>query len=106
MLRISVIDSSDRSARLRLEGRLVGPWVRELRKSCESVLSRGGRLTLDLEGLSFIDREGITLLRTLKGNQVNLANGSPFVAELLKGGTSVPSRSARPARSSRREATR
>jgi hypothetical protein len=100
MLRISVIDSSDKAARLRLEGRLVGPWVGELRKSCESLLSRGGRLTLDLEGVSFIDREGITLLRSLNGIQVNLANASPFVAELLKNGT------ARPTRRARREATR
>jgi ABC-type transporter Mla MlaB component len=69
---------------LRLEGQIVGPWVEELRNSCERVLTQGKRLTLDFADLSFVDREGIALLRALAERRVEFANCSRFVAELLK----------------------
>lgn len=87
MLRISTIEkpgerSGERPGReiaLRLEGRLIGPWVSELRESCERVLARDGRLTLDLAGVSFIDADGVALVQNLMG-QVPVTNCSPFVA--------------------------
>ena len=84
MLRISFIESADHSVELRLEGRVVGPWIKELRRACEGVLTQGKRLTLDFADLSFVDNEGIALLRTLAERRVTLANCSRFVAELLK----------------------
>ena len=84
MLKISNIESADHSVALRLEGQLVGPWIEELRNSCERVLIQGKQLTLDLAGLSFVDREGIALLRALAERRVAFANCSRFVAELLK----------------------
>jgi ABC-type transporter Mla MlaB component len=84
MLRISFIESADHSVALRLEGQIVGPWVEELRNSCERVLTQGKRLTLDFADLSFVDREGIALLRALAERRVEFANCSRFVAELLK----------------------
>ena len=83
MLKIVLIeDKSDRI--LRLEGRVIGPWVDELRRSCEPVLASGARLTLDLFEVSFIDRDGIDLFRSLREREVALTNCSPFVAEQLK----------------------
>lgn len=67
---------------LRLEGRVIGPWVDELRRACEPL---GGRaLTLDLAGVSFVDRRGVELLRTLGAGDVAIIRCSPFVAEQLK----------------------
>ena len=48
MLRISIFDDSEQSIRLVLEGRLVGPWVHELRKQSEQALSKAKNVTLDL----------------------------------------------------------
>ena len=67
-----------------LEGRLIGPWVDELRRSCEQALSSTGKLTLDLGMVSFIDREGIVLLRSLAQRRARLSRCSPFVAEQLR----------------------
>jgi hypothetical protein len=39
----------------------------------------GRELTVDLAGLSFIDREGVALLRTLKLAGVELINCSPLL---------------------------
>lgn len=85
MLRITVVEASSESARLRVEGRLVGRWVEELRKSCDvQALSDGIRLTLDLVDVSFVDPTGIELLKELRSRCVTLLSPSPFVTEQLK----------------------
>ena len=84
MLRISVEESSGQNTTLYLEGHLVGPWVEELRLSCETVLDENKRLTLDLTAVSFVDRDGITLLRRLKTREVEVSKCSPFLAHQLK----------------------
>lgn len=85
MLRISVVESSHDAVTLRLDGRVTGRWIEEIRRSCEEALSGGARLTLDLTGVSFIHSDGIALLRSLAGRHVTLTSPSPFVAEQLKG---------------------
>jgi len=86
MLRID----EDRTARpggvvLRLEGKLVGNWVSELRRAAASALDRGvGGLTLDLGGLSFADHAGTALLGELAADGVSLTNCSPFAAAQLR----------------------
>jgi anti-anti-sigma regulatory factor len=84
MLRISFTESADHSVVLRLEGQVAGPWVEELRTSCERILTEGRQVTLDLTYVSFVDDDGIVLFRALAGRCVGLTNGSPFVVELLK----------------------
>jgi ABC-type transporter Mla MlaB component len=69
---------------LRLSGRVVGRWVLELRRACDSLLLPGQRLTLDLSDVSFIDGEGVALLRDLTARRVALANCSLFASEQLR----------------------
>ena len=71
---------------LELAGRVVGPWVDELNRSCERVLGVGETLSVDLGGVSFVDRAGVELLLRLRGRRVSLVNCPPFVAEQLKAG--------------------
>ena len=85
MLRITVLESSSKAVRLRVEGRVTGRWVNELRISCNAhALSDGVRLTLDLADVSFIDAAGIELLKELRTRCVTLLSPSAFVAEQLK----------------------
>ena len=85
MLKIVVVETGD-AARLRIEGEVIGPWVDEVRRSCESALARGAALTLDLTDVSFVDRDGAGLLRSLVRRGAVLLNGSVFVDEQLKAG--------------------
>ena len=85
MLKIERIETAGQTPTLRVEGRVIGPWVEELRRSCEPVLATGARLTLDLGDVSFVDADGVALIRSLRQRQVALSNCSPFVAEQLKG---------------------
>ncbi len=83
MLRISESVSSDGITTFRLEGQLSGPLVEEARRSCDFP-GNGHQLNLDLEELSFVDREGIALLNTLAKRGVGLTNCSQFLKERLK----------------------
>lgn len=85
MLRISIVQSSTQAVTLRVEGELRGRWVAELGRACEEALSRDTPLSLDLAGVSFIDAEGINLIRALKERHVVVANSSSFVAEQIGG---------------------
>ncbi len=90
MLRVSESRSSEGVTTLRLEGRLSGPWVEEARRSFEFYTGNIRRLNLDLKELSFVDREGITLLNTLAKRGVGLTNCSQFLKERLKEFDHVP----------------
>lgn len=86
MIRIAFVDGPGRAVTMRVEGRLVGPWVTELRRSCEQAFDDGRRLILDLADVSFVDDEGLALLRSLRENRMALTNCSPFLSEQLRGG--------------------
>jgi anti-anti-sigma regulatory factor len=66
-------------ARLRLDGRLSGPWVEELRRTCEAVLQGRSVLVVDCNGLVFADAAGLELLRSLRDRDVVLLNCSAFL---------------------------
>lgn len=84
MLKISRIGTADHSVTLKLEGRVVGEWVGELRRICELVLGERCQLKLDLADVSFADASGVSLLSGFKSRDVVLQNCSPFVQEQLK----------------------
>jgi len=85
VLRIEVFQEKGTTTTLGLAGRIVGPWVDELSRSCERVLAVGGTLSVDLGQVSFVDRDGVRFLKRLRARDVALVNCSPFVAEQLKG---------------------
>lgn len=89
MLRISNIHSGGNEATLRLEGQISGPWTEELSAACEHRLAAGQRLTLDLAGVSLIDRPALALLATLGGRAVTLTHCSPFHEEQLRQAAAV-----------------
>jgi|SRR6516225_2924754 len=85
MLRITIVESSREAVRLRVEGRVTGGWVEELRRACElHALCDEVRLTLDLADVSFVDSAAVELLKELRGRCVTLLSPSSFVAEQLK----------------------
>lgn len=84
MLKITRVASLSQEITLQLDGRVTGQWIALLRESAESVLAEGLRLTLDWENISFIDCEGLALIRSLMGRGVRQVNAPLFVAEQIK----------------------
>jgi|SRR5215469_11918739 len=64
---------------LRVEGRLAGAWVGELRQVCE----RHRPWRLDLRGLQTADADGLTLLRQLAHDGIALEHLSGYLAAIL-----------------------
>jgi anti-anti-sigma regulatory factor len=84
MLRIVAFAKPEDGATLSLEGRVIGPWVNELRQSCEQILATGTPLTLDLAEVAFVERDGVRLLKSLVDGGVAVVNCPAFVCEQLK----------------------
>jgi len=84
VLKISVISDSDQAICFRLEGRLAGPWVEELRKLSEQSLAQEKTLSLDLEGVWSVDRRGMALLRDLETRNVSHLSCSLFLKRQLE----------------------
>jgi ABC-type transporter Mla MlaB component len=85
MLKISQAGNGNHSVTLKLEGRVVGPWVGELRQVGETLLTEGRSLKLDLADVTFADASGVAVLSSFKSRGVTFTNCSPFVVEQLKG---------------------
>ena len=83
MLRITHARGHDSISTLRLEGKLLGPWVAELARTCDELPCSPDRLRLDLSTVTFVDGPGVALLRDLLGRGATLAACSGLVAELL-----------------------
>jgi hypothetical protein len=84
MLKITTAALSEQETRLRLDGRVAGQWVGLLRDSAEAALAEGLKLTIDLQNISFIDCEGIVLLKTLIERGVIPINAPLFVTEQIR----------------------
>src|SRR6516162_7761860 len=69
---------------LKLEGRIVGPWVTELERAATRILDKGCNLQLDLADVSYVDRAGVMLMKEFKRRGIVLEGCSPFVAEELR----------------------
>lgn len=66
LLKIS-INEDEETATLKLEGKLVGPWVSELERvwlSKEQYLATK-KLFLDMRGTTYVDEDGIKMLRKI-----------------------------------------
>jgi hypothetical protein len=84
MLKISQIGTQNHCISLKLEGRVVGPWVEELRRICEPLLIGESCVILDLTDVSYADSEGVATLNSFKSSGVELANCSPFLEQQIK----------------------
>ena len=85
MLRITVVESNASAVTLRVEGRITGPWVEELRATCNvHSCPDPVHLCLELENVSFADDAGVACLNELRERGVALSHASPFLTELFK----------------------
>ena len=87
MLKISITEAAGELITLQLDGQVSGRWVELLQKTCEPQLKNGARVTIDLKNVSFVDRDGIALLKSLADRRVEILNALPFIAEQIRTAT-------------------
>jgi anti-anti-sigma regulatory factor len=84
MLRIYIHDEVPVTSFV-LEGKLVGPWVKELKKGWESALAANpSRMMLvDLADVSFIDSKGQALLARMRQKGVRLLSTGVLINAIV-----------------------
>jgi ABC-type transporter Mla MlaB component len=82
MLKITRI-GGDADQTLKLEGKLLEPWVGEVLRAVAELNGHSSRIRLDLSAVSFVDSAGTELLRDLIRRGIVIAACSAFVAELM-----------------------
>lgn len=92
MLRISGPEVTADQTKLRLDGKLIGDWVSELRLLCEAILKKGQQIEIDCSGVCFIDNDGIALMQMLQGKGVVLVECSRFIELQLRTKPTQPQR--------------
>jgi hypothetical protein len=82
MLRISRLESNDGTAAIKIEGKLLAPWLEEVHRLFPAEANELA-FRLDLSDLSYADAAGTRLLKRLLALGVEIRSCSPYVAELL-----------------------
>jgi anti-anti-sigma regulatory factor len=82
MLRITAILLVDHVT-LKLEGKLLDAWCDELERAADDARATSGDVRLDLHDVTFIDRSGASLVKSLVARGFTISRCSNFVAELL-----------------------
>ena len=83
MLRITHVEEPNATLTLKLEGKLLKPWLDELLHACDAHASSCNGICLDLSALTFVDIAGANLLRELIQRGIKISACSGYVAELL-----------------------
>jgi anti-anti-sigma regulatory factor len=84
MLKISTIESTKELVKIRIDGQIGGEGVKLMQKTCTDHLVQGLKLSVDLQNVSFVDREGIVVLRKLQQHQVEFLNTPLFITEQIR----------------------
>jgi ABC-type transporter Mla MlaB component len=66
-----------------LEGKLLQPWVDEVRHSIDTARAVG-QVRLNLAQLQFADESGLILLQSLPGEQIELVEVPPLITALMR----------------------
>ncbi len=84
MLRITVITQSELTV-LKVEGKLAGPWVAELERCWQMVISgtHQERLLIDLTEVAFVDSAGKELIRKICGQGADVAVTGPLMTSIV-----------------------
>jgi anti-anti-sigma regulatory factor len=85
MLRITLLDEPEQVT-LKLEGCLIGVWVKETETAWRSaqLASAGRPLVLDMRAVDRIDQAGVYLLALLRQRGVRLVASGTAMAEIVR----------------------
>jgi len=86
MLRITPIRKDRGTVTLKLEGKIHADWAGLLEQECLRLVHQQEQVLLDFSGVSYVDPDGIQVVRELPNGHIHIINCPRFIAELLDRG--------------------
>jgi anti-anti-sigma regulatory factor len=83
MFKLTIDRDCGRDLTLRLEGRLAAAWVDDFAAALSEALRKASDVTLNLDGLTFVDDRGVAVIREAIDRGARLAGGSQFIGALI-----------------------
>jgi anti-anti-sigma factor len=83
VFKVTTVQQRRNRVTLRLEGRLAAAWVPEFDRAVAAAVSEYSHVTLDLDGLSFVDADGVAVIRSAVDRGARLTGGSQFIGALI-----------------------
>lgn len=86
VLRITWMTRNGKCQTIRIEGRIADHWATELSRVTSGALENSPQLVLEMSAVTFADRAGVALLKSLRRRGVQLVECSDFIRNLVNGG--------------------
>lgn len=86
MLRITPVRTDRGTVTLKLEGKIHADWAGLLEQECLRLVHQQEQVLLDFSAVSYVDPEGIQVVRDLPNGHIQIINCPRFIAELLDRG--------------------
>ena len=83
MLRITTIKKNGSPIQLKLEGKIFAEWVTLLEQECRTWIDQEQHVVLDMAHVTYMDDQGVMMIRSLPDRYITLMNRSDFIEELL-----------------------
>lgn len=83
MLRITKIADNGTPVTLKLEGKIHAEWVSLLEQECRTLVRQKREAVLDFSEVTYMDAQGIELVRSLPIQTIRIINAPAFIEELL-----------------------
>jgi ABC-type transporter Mla MlaB component len=84
VLRITRSVEDAYSVTLKLEGKITDDWVRLLEHECRALISQKQKVRLDCANVSYVDLNGVEMLRKLPIEDVSIVNAPQFIIHPLR----------------------
>lgn len=84
MLRFAKVMDGPQEVTLKLEGKIVEVWVSLVEKECRHLRGQKKNVLLDCSEVSYVDNNGVEMLRRVMTEGVATLSCSAFVDSLLK----------------------
>lgn len=85
MLRITKIAENGTPVTLKLEGKIHADWVSLLEQECRTLIRQRREALLDFSAVTYMDTQGVELVRSLPARTFRIVNAPAFIEELLEG---------------------
>ena len=83
-LRITKINEEPSLILLKVEGSVAGNCIGLLEQECIAWLTQDKTVQLDFSGVTFVDPQGVNMLRNLWWGRVHITHCPDFISQLLK----------------------